>query len=52
VEEETDEVIAVGCVMFTVCVRVQPFASVMVQVYIPAGRAVVVAAVPPDGVHE
>jgi hypothetical protein len=52
VEEEIDDVIAVGCVMFTVCVRVQPFASVMVQVYIPAGRAVVVAAVPPDGAHE
>jgi hypothetical protein len=32
VKEETDEVIAVGCVMFTVCVRVQPLASVIVHV--------------------
>jgi hypothetical protein len=37
--------------MVTECVNVQPFASVMVQVYVPAVNPVAVAAVPPDGAH-
>lgn len=36
----------------TVRVMVQPFASVMVQVYDPASNPVAVAPVPPEGAHE
>jgi hypothetical protein len=41
-----------GCVMLNVRVMAHPFASVIVHVYIPAHRPVVVAAVPPLGAHE
>ena len=34
------------------CVRVHPFASVTVTVYVPAHRPVADAPVPPDGAHE
>lgn len=50
--DETLVTSAVGCVNVRVCVFVQAFASVMVQVYDPAARPVAVAAVPPDGAHE
>jgi len=43
---------AAGCVMLNVFVIVQLFASVMVQVYVPAQRPVAVAAVPPEGAQE
>jgi hypothetical protein len=46
---------AVGDPAFTIvteCVIEQPFASVMVQVYVPAARLDAVAPVPPDGAHE
>jgi hypothetical protein len=45
-------VIAVGCVTVIVRVITQPFASVIVQVYVPAARPVAVAPVPPEGAHE
>jgi hypothetical protein len=44
-------VIAVGCVMVKVFVVVQPFASVVVHVYVPAHNAVAVEPVPPTGAH-
>ena len=50
--EETEEVIAVGCVIVTVCVRIHAFASVIVHVYVLAASPVAVAAVPPLGAHE
>jgi hypothetical protein len=50
VEEEV-AVIADGSVMLTVFVIEHPFASVIVQVYVPAASPVAVAAVPPAGVH-
>jgi hypothetical protein len=40
-----------GCVIVTVCVIIQPFASVIVQVYVPIARPVAVALVPPVGNH-
>jgi hypothetical protein len=43
---------AEGSVMENVLADVHPFASVIVQVYDPAGRLPAVAAVPPDGDHE
>jgi hypothetical protein len=43
--------IAEGCVMLTVCVCVQEFASLIVQVYVPAVNPEAVAAVPPVGAH-
>jgi hypothetical protein len=46
-----EEAIAFGCVMFTVCVRVHPPASVMVQVYTAAVLPEMEAVVPPDGAH-
>ena len=49
---EVAAVIPAGCVMETVCVFTHIFASVMVQVYVPAARPVAVAAVPPDGAQE
>jgi hypothetical protein len=42
-EEEMVAVSCVGCVMVTVAVEVQPFASVTVTVYVPAVRPVAVA---------
>ena len=48
----TDDDIPAGCVNETVCVRVQLFASVIVQVYVPAINPAAVAAVPPLGDHE
>jgi hypothetical protein len=48
---ETEEARADGCAMVTVCVRVQEFASVIVQVYVIALNPVAVAAVPPLGDH-
>ena len=50
--EDTEDVIAVGCVMVKFLVMLQEFASVMVQVYVPAASPVAVAAVPPDGAQE
>jgi hypothetical protein len=50
----TVDVVAVraeGATSVNVCVIEQPFASVIVQVYEPAGIAVEVAPVPPEGVH-
>jgi hypothetical protein len=41
-----------GCVMVNVRVIAQLFASVMVQVYVPAQRLFAVAAVPPEGAQE
>jgi hypothetical protein len=41
-----------GCVMLNVRVIEQPFASVMVQVYVPAHLPVAVPPVPPLGAHE
>ena len=43
---------AVGCVTVVVAVRVQPLASVTVQVYVPAASDDAVDPVPPDGAHE
>jgi hypothetical protein len=42
---------AEGCVIVNVLVAEHPFASAMVQVYVPGESADAVAAVPPDGVH-
>ena len=42
-------VTCVGCVMVAVAVRVHPFASVTVTVYVPFASPVAVAPVPPDG---
>jgi hypothetical protein len=44
-------VIAVGSVMLNVAVVMHPFASVTVQVYVPAASPDAVAFVPPLGVH-
>ena len=44
--------IAGGCVIVNVLVVVQPFASVIVQVKVPAHNALAVAPVPPEGAHE
>ncbi len=44
---EIKAVKAVGCVIVTLVVRVQPFASVTVTVYVPAVNPVAVAAVCP-----
>ena len=41
--------IVVGSVMMTVCVEVQPLASVIVTVYVPAHNPVAVTVVPPLG---
>jgi hypothetical protein len=41
-----------GCVMLKVRVVVQPLASVIVTVYVPAQRPVVDEAVPPEGAQE
>jgi hypothetical protein len=41
-----------GCVMVNVRVTAQLFASMMVQVYVPAHRLPAVAAVPPEGAQE
>ena len=45
-------VIADGCVMLTLLVVEQLFASVTVHVYPPAASPVAIAAVPPLGAHE
>jgi hypothetical protein len=42
-------VTCVGCVIFAVVVRVHPFASVTVTVYVPLANPDTVAPVPPDG---
>jgi hypothetical protein len=42
---------AEGCVIENVLVAVHPFASVIVQVYVPGASEEAVAAVPPEGVH-
>ena len=44
--------IAVGSAMVTVCVLVQPTASVTVTVYVPAESPVAEAFVPPLGAHK
>jgi hypothetical protein len=49
------EIVAVGepaLTIVTVRVIEQPFASVIVQVYVPAASPVAVAPVPPLGAHE
>jgi len=50
--EDVPALSADGSVMLAVLVAVHPFASVIVQVYVPAESPVAVAAVPPDGDHE
>jgi hypothetical protein len=51
----TNEVVAViggGCVIVTTWITVQPFASVTVNVYVPAHNPVAVEPVPPVGDHK
>ncbi len=46
-----EDVNTVGSVIVSTAVTVHKFASVIVQVYVPAGSEVVVAPVPPLGPH-
>ena len=43
---------AVGWVTVMDCVITQPFASVIVTVYVPAESPLALAPVPPEGAHE
>jgi hypothetical protein len=50
--EELPAVNTVGCVMVNDCVIVHRLASRIVQVYVPAHKAVADEPVPPLGAHE